>query len=293
MDAIFTKLRSHFERGDVLVRLLLVNAILFLITGTLSVITALMGIDMLSFLAYFELPARWSQILLQPWSLLSYMFLHTQFFHFLFNMLWLYWFGQLFLRCFSTRQLLPVYLLGGICGGLLFLLSYTIFPALIPYESTTYLLGASASILAIVVATAVIIPDAPLHLLLLGEVRLKYIALFVVVVSFLNVASDNAGGNIAHLGGAAFGYFFAKRWQKGDDITRGLAQLIDRFLRLFKPRVRMDVHTGGANFAKEKYQHGRGYQQVVIDAILDKIKRSGYESLSEEEKKKLFQAGKK
>ena len=293
MDAIFTKLRQQFERGDILVRLLFVNTVLFLIAGTLSVITALTGIDLQAILIYFELPAQWYQLFLQPWSLLSYMFLHTQFFHFLFNMLWLYWFGQLFLRCFSTHQFLPVYLLGGIFGGLLFLLSYTIFPALVPYESTTYLLGASASILAIVVATAVMMPDAPLQLLFLGVVRLKYIALFVVVLSFLNVASDNAGGNIAHLGGAAFGYFFARRWKKGKDLSRGLTRMIDRCAQLFKPRVRMEVRSGGAHFAKEKYQHGRGYQETVINAILDKIKRSGYDSLSDDEKKKLFQAGKK
>lgn len=292
MGNIFTDLKRRYFQGNLLFRLIFINVAVFAVATIWLILTRLFNVDGGIVLRYLELPSGLSQLIRQPWSIITYMFLHTNFLHLLFNMLWLYWFGQLFLRWFTEKQLAGVYFSGGILGGILYIISYNLFPYFSGVVSHSFLLGASASVLAIVVATAMRAPNDVVYLLFLGGVKLKYIALFVVGLSFLNVISDNAGGNIAHLGGAFFGYLFVVLYNKGTDMTRGINRIIDCIVNWFKPRPKMRVYRNERERDME-YNRRKKEEQDEIDAILDKMKRSGYDGLSKEEKRKLFNAGKK
>ena len=202
MGNFITDLKSRFHRGDISLQFIYINVGIFVVTTLVSVFLLLFNWNASSWLNFLELPAWIPQFLVQPWSLFTYMFLHVGALHLLFNMLWLYWFGQLFLSFFSARHYRGLYLLGGLCGGLLYLLAFNVFPYFEAYVHGSYLLGASASVLAIVVATAVRQPEYRVNFMFVGAVRLKYVALFMVVTDLLFVTSGNGGGHIAHLGGA-------------------------------------------------------------------------------------------
>ncbi len=294
MEDIFIKLKRQFFEGTILAKLLIINIGIFVILSAFNVVFALFGSSIMGFVQYFELPASFVRALLQPWSLLTYMFLHLDFLHLLFNMLWLFWFGQIFLSRFTERQLLVVYLLGGIAGGLFYMLSYNLFPLFSESVLYSYMLGASASVLAIVVASAMAMPDERVTLMFLGEVKLKYIAIFAVAMSFFNMTSSNAGGNIAHIGGALLGSFFIARLRAGKDITRSVALFIDKIVNFFKSKTKMKAHKGGAYSKNNQAKtHQTNVDQQQVDAILDKVKTSGYESLTPEERAKLFDASKR
>lgn len=225
------------------------------------------------------------------------MFMHAGVLHLLFNMLWLYWFGQMFLSLFSAKHFRGLYLLGGICGGLLYMLAYNVFPYFSTSLYYSYLLGASASVLAVVVATAVRAPEYRVSFMFIGTVRLKYVALFMVVTDLLFMTSGNAGGHIAHLGGALAGWWFASGLSRGHDATAWINQCLDRLsggvsFRSKPKKPKMEVHYGDK--AKDYHYNARKKQQSEeIDRILDKLKKSGYNSLTTEEKKSLFDASKK
>ena len=246
------------------------------------------------------MPSESYEFITHPWTLLTYMFVHYDVWHILFNMLWLYWFGQIFLMAFGEKQMVGLYLWGGIAGGLLYLLAYNLFPY---FEGKQGLMcGASASIIAIVVATAFRMPDYKINLLFLGAISLKYIAIVTILIDLLSVTSANGGGHIAHLGGALLGYWFIVRWEKGKDLTAPLNRLIDRLVTACKPRprIREKRPSARANYRAStrpetdmEYRARKKRESDEIDAILDKIKQSGYTSLTAEEKKRLFEAGKK
>ena len=297
MNTIINELKDNFRRGSICIQLIYINAGVFIITTLVSVILLLFNINITGLFHWLELPAWPQRFLIQPWSILTYMFLHSGVWHILFNMLWLYWFGQLFLAFFSARHFRGLYLLGGLCGGLLYMLAYNVFPYFSPYIYGSYLLGASASVLAIVVATAVREPEYRVNFMFIGAVRLKYVALFMVVTDLLFVTSGNGGGHIAHLGGALAGWWFAKSLQKGHDITRWINQVFDWFsggIKISRPakKPKMKVNRGGKADDYD-YNARKKQQSEEIDRILDKLKQSGYASLTTEEKKRLFDASKK
>ena len=221
--------------------------------------------------------------------------MHAGFLHILFNMLWLYWFGALFLMFFSAKHLRGVYILGGICGGLLYMVAYNVFPYFRPMVDYSFMLGASASVLAIVAATAYREPNYPIRLFLFGTIRLKYLALIVIGTDLLFITSSNAGGHIAHLGGALAGVWFAAGLSKGRDITSWINKTLDAIsVFSFKPRKpKMKVHYGNSRQKDYDYNARKKVQSEEIDRILDKLKKSGYESLTTEEKKSLFDASKR
>ena len=164
------------------------------------------------------------------------MFVHEGFLHLLFNMLWLYWFGQIFLQYFTGRSLGSLYLLGGLAGALLYVVAFNTIPYYMDM-GRGWLIGASAAVMAIVMGAAFYRPDVQLHLFLLGPVKIVYIALFAFVLDFLSLGNPtNPGGHVAHIGGALLGYLFAVQYKKGKDITRWMSQWIDWFVGLFKPR---------------------------------------------------------
>lgn len=298
MDSLITNLLTRFKRADISIRFIYINTLLFLLYSVVAIVALLANKEWGGEIAhYLCLPSSPRLLLLRPWTLITYMFFHTGFWHILFNMLWLYWFGQLFLRLFSTRHFITLYLLGGIAGGLFYILAYNIFPYFKEIESVSYLLGASASVLAIVTATAVREPDYRVGLLFIGSVKLKYIAIFTILLSFLFIGSSNAGGNIAHLGGAFGGWLFAWLLGKGYDITAWMNGLYNFFSRPFKGvgrRRRPKMKAYRTDRTQEyDYNARKRDQEMEINRILEKLKRSGYSSLSDEEKKRLFDAGKR
>ena len=299
MATIITDLKETFRRGNIYIQLIYINVAVFILTTLTEVMFQLFNRSIAGVFEWLELPASVLRFILQPWSLLTYMFMHAGFMHILFNMLWLYWFGALFLSFFSAKHLRGVYILGGICGGLLYMAAYNIFPYFRPMTAYSTMVGASASVLAIVVATAYREPNYPVRLLFFGNVRLKYLALIVVLTDLLFITSSNAGGHIAHLGGALAGLWFAASLNKGKDITSWVNKALDAIAALFnaktwKRKPKMKVHYGN-NTRQNDYDYNarKKAQSDEIDRILDKLKKSGYESLTTEEKKSLFDASKR
>lgn len=296
MVTILTDLKSTFRKGNIYIQLIFINAGVFILTTLLEVMLQLFNRSLEGVFEWLELPASFSRFILQPWSMLTYMFMHAGLMHILFNMLWLYWFGALFLTFFSAKHLRGLYILGGICGGLLYMGAYNIFPYFSPMVDYSFMLGASASVLAIVAATAYREPNYPIRLLLFGTVRLKYLALIVIGTDLLFITSNNAGGHIAHLGGALAGLWFAAGLNKGTDFTSWINKILDVVVSLFsfKPRKpKMKVHYGTNRQKDYDYNTRKQVQSEEIDRILDKLKKSGYESLTTEEKKNLFDASKR
>jgi hypothetical protein len=208
-------------------------------------------------------------------------------------MLWLYWFGRIFLQFFTVRQFGGLYVSGGIVGGFFFLLAYNLFPYFRNVVGFSYLMGASASVMAIVFAAAFYRKETEINLLFIGRIKLIYIALFALIVDLLSVVSANAGGHIAHIGGALFGILFATQLQRGKDLTVSINRLIDRMVNFKKrhhPRMKITYQRPKSD---AEYNMRKRQESDTIDEILDKLKHFGYQSLSAEEKKALFDASKK
>lgn len=297
MGSFITDLKNDFRRGSICQQFIYINIGIFVVTALVAIVGMLFNVGKSSWMEWLELPAWLPQFIKQPWSIVTYMFLHAGILHLLFNMLWLYSFGQLFLMFFSARHFRGLYFLGGFGGGLLYMVAYNFFPYFESYLYGSYLLGASASVLAIVIATAVRNPEYRVNLLLFGQVRLKYLALVMIITDLLFVTSNNAGGHIAHLGGALAGWWFAAGLRKGTDVTKWINGAIDwisggfRIQRVSK-KPKMEVHYGGR--AKDyEYNARKKEQNEEVDRILDKLKKSGYQSLTTEEKKRLFDASKR
>lgn len=299
MAGIFDDLRRTFRQGNIVVRLIFINVAVFVLCTLLSVLLGLFTIDTTELLRNLYLPADLLQLLRRPWTLITYMFMHAGIWHLLGNMLWLYWFGRLFLYFFSSKHLRGLYIVGGLLGGLLYIVAYNTLPIFEGHLYSATLVGASASVLAIAIATAVREPEYQINLMFIGPVRLKYFALFIVLFDILYVGSNNAGGHIAHLGGALAGWWFATGISKGYDITRWANVCMDAIAGLFSKRERkprkpkMKVHTTNARTADYEYNARKKAQSDEVDRILDKLKQSGYSSLSEEEKRRLFEASKR
>jgi hypothetical protein len=204
----------------------------------------------------------------------------------------LYWFGKIFLHFFSQKDLVGLYLLGGIAGGALYMIAYQIFPIFSEKIDSSFLLGASASIMGIIIGMAVTAPNYSVHLVLIGKIPLKWIAVISVILSLLNMASPNAGGEISHLGGALAGYIFAVQQRKGHNITTGLNRFLDAIVNLFKRSPKLKV-THQRPLSDQEYNFRKKQENDKIDRILEKIKKGGYESLSKEEKQTLFQFSQK
>lgn len=259
-----------------------INAAIFVLLGLLAVAEFLFtgGAPLADWLTLqLSVPAYLPSLAGKFWTPFTYMFAHRELFHFFFNMLWLYWMGRIFEDFLNKRQFTFTYLAGGIAGAVLFIIAYNIFPA---FKETVALspplIGASASVMAIVVATATLLPDYSISLLFFGAVRLKYLVMVYVLLDVIGIAGLNAGGSIAHLGGALFGFIFIKQLQAGHDWSK----IFDRKKRLRV--IKNDTRSKQASSVPD---------QEVIDNILDKISRSGYDSLTKKEKEQLFKASNK
>ncbi len=240
---------------------------------------------------WLGVPASVPNLMLKPWTIITYMFVQESFWHLFFNMIWLFWFGKIFMEFMPGKKIFTIYIIGGISGALSFMLAYNIFPV---FEETLHIsttIGASASVLAIAIATAVLVPDYTVNLLFLGQVKIKYIAIFTIVLDVLMIRSGNAGGHLAHLGGAVSGALYILYIRNNVSQLLGLSHFNP--LKLFKPKPLRKVHSAGRPLSDEEYNKQKASKQQKIDQILDKISRSGYTSLSAEEKEILFNSSNK
>jgi membrane associated rhomboid family serine protease len=229
---------------------------------------------------YLRMPSYLPKLLTRFWTPITYMFMHAGILHILFNMLWLYWLGQIFEEYLGKKRIVGVYLLGGLTGALFFLLAYNTLPLFTDAVNGSTVVGASASVMAIVFATATLLPDYTISLMFIGPVKLKWIAIFYLIIDFLGTVGPNAGGEFAHLGGALFGFIYIKQLQRGNDWVGGIAKLFTR-------RSKLKVVSTNANKNPNALP-----RQEEIDRILDKISKSGYDSLNKQEKEILFRASK-
>lgn len=320
-NTLFSQLIARYRNGNMTIKLIFVNVAVFVVTALLQVVYKLffpgteiqvvVGPSLFDFLA---LPSSLGMLVVRPWSLLTYMFMHDlgSITHILFNMLTLYWFGDIFLRRYSVRHMLGLYILGGLGGAALFLLATNVLPFYTNLGGIQYLVGASASILALLIAAAIGMPNFEINLLFIGRVKMKYLAIGLVVIDLLFLSGSNGGGHIAHLGGALMGYLFAINMNKGRDITKWVNASIDSLVSLWrsfssvgKPKMRVSkgggrraqVHSAGNGRGKHQqdvdYNAQSKVQEAEIDAILDKLRKSGYESLSKKEKQLLFDVSKR
>lgn len=290
MSSIIDDIKNHFlKSGNTVGQLIIINVLVFLGLLIPRVLLSMFQLDEIYplVLSYLALPAYWFDVLWKPWTLITYAFVHEGLFHILFNMLFLYTFGNIIADLLGSRRVTSLYIWGAIGGGIFYVLLYNILPIFSTNVHNSILLGASAAVFAIVVGASTLAPDYQLHLLLIGPIRIKYIAVFYLVLSYAQTVGENAGGNIAHLGGALLGYLFIKQLQNGNDWGKPVHAVIDFITGIFKPKPKMRVTY---HSPKEK---ANSPSQAEIDKILDKISVSGYESLTKEEKQKLFSASKK
>lgn len=279
------------------VQLILINIAVFVVMAILRIVFTMS--DMPQVFAFIHhqvaIPALIGDFLQKPWTIITYAFAHdmSSIFHILFNMLFFYWFGRLFVEYLGSDKLIAVYFLGAFAGALAYLLVYN----LIPYYEARIpgggMIGASAAVYAVAVATATLLPDYTFFLLFLGPVRIKYIAAFYIFLSFLGSVGDNEGGNVAHLGGALLGFVYIKQLQAGNNWGAWITMVIDWFRSLFSARRRVKVSYRKAEEPRKATPRTPIISQDEIDTILDKISDGGYDSLTKEEKEKLFNASKK
>ena len=298
---MFKNIISRFKAADIVGKYIYANVAIYifvLFIGVFSVLSNTTGTSE-KLVGYLELPASLPLFLQRPWTILTYMFLHEHFMHILWNMVALYFFGRVFLQFFSVRHFVGAYIMGGILGGIIFIAGYNLFPYFAPVTDSSFLIGASASVLAIVVASAVRSPEYRIQLFLFGSVKLSTFAMATVAISVLMLSGKNAGGNFAHIGGALAGWLMSNLLNKGKDITSLVNRPIDWIVNIFRESNRKKRRKGkftyspGDRNADYEYNARKKASEAEIDRILEKIKKGGYSSLSEEEKKKLFEASSK
>lgn len=287
--SITDEIKQTFKSGSSLTRLIYINLAIFLIVNIVEIFYFILSRhdSYSAFLLTFAVPADLHLLIRKPWTLFTYMFLHKNFLHILFNLLWLYWFGRIFLEYLDGKKLVGVYLLGGLSGAFLYVLVYNIFPVFFKQLELSYALGASAAVMAIVISISVYVPDYAVNLLFVGRVKIIYIALIGFLVTSVFDFSINTGGKIAHIGGALFGYLFTLQYRKGRDLTRGLNRFLSAFFGIFKPKPKVTV-THRKSESDYDFNKRKKEEQIEIDRILDKIAKSGYDSLTKQEKELLF-----
>jgi Uncharacterized membrane protein (homolog of Drosophila rhomboid) len=291
---IWDDIKLTFRKGSNLTRLIYINIAVFFLITIVAGLGFLLNDPEVSVkaLELFSVPASLSTLLIRPWTLITYMFTHKDIWHILFNMLWLYSFGRIFLEYLDQRKLVAVYLLGGISGAFVYILSFNIFPAFTGVVADSIAIGASASVMAVVIAIAAYVPDYTVQLFILGRIKIKYLALGIFVLTSIMDFSVNSGGKLAHIGGALFGYLYILNLRRGRDIGKGFNSIIDFFATIFKPRKKLKVtHKKVAN--EFEYNRIKVEHQKRINQILDKISKGGYDSLTKEEKEALFNESQK
>lgn len=291
---IWDNIKGTFRKGNTLIKLIYINVAVFILISIGSIIGYLLNNPELpaKILNLFSVPSSLHALLVRPWTLITYMFTHKDILHILFNMLWLYWFGIIFLEYLDQKKLVAVYLLGGICGAIVYITSFNIFPVFESVVTESAAIGASASVMAIVVAIAAYVPEYTVNLLLIGRIKIKYVAIAIFIFTSVMDFSSNSGGKLAHIGGAIFGYLYTVNLKRGRDVGKGINKIIDSIVTIFKPRKKLKVtYKKPAN--EYEYNKIKAEHQEQINKILEKISKGGYDSLTKEEKDLLFRESQK
>lgn len=299
-------IRYQFQSGNTITRLIIINVAIFLLLMVFKLAITLGNAFQTdsgvfdSSVQYLFLSADLFWDARHPWVILTHMFTHIGFFHILFNMLVLYWFGRIAGDLLGDHRMLGLYFYSGLTGALLFLLT----APLIYHQGGSTLHGASAAIMGVVAAAGMTAPDYRMRLLLIGDVRLKYVVMGILLIYIIGIANlDNVGGHLAHLGGAGFGFFYVYMLRQGRDMTSGFQSLTAIIMRrksvpqpASRPKVVQKI-PGTTSIIRHLQPPvvtvEEDDEQDKLNAILDKIKRTGLKSLSEEEKKFLDEASQK
>lgn len=290
-------------------KLIYISVVVYIATQLWNLATLLLCWSGFEWTSYLALPSNLSQLALRPWTLLTYMFCHADLshdpFHIVFNMLWLWWFGQFFMRHHTSRQMVSFYLTSGLAAGLFFLVCYNLFPYFALERLFSHIVGASGAIFALIVAVAMRQPDETLGLNLFVKVvwiKMKWFAIIVLAINMLCFSAGNEGGLVCHIGGALFGLLYGWMELKGTDITAWPTMLYDRIARWLHDlrHPKMTASRGGRRepiSADKKrdmdYNAAKRDHEAEIDKILDKISREGYDGLTTEEKQLLFDASRR
>lgn len=298
-NSISNKIKRLLFSKNALSRLLLINIAVFAVVEIFKIYfflfqvpeSQLLGKYAFSKIAlWMAVPANIEFLLLKPWTIFTYMFLHFDFFHLFFNMVMLYFGGTLFMQFLGGKKLISTYIFGGLAGALFYILAFNIFPVFATIKNFSLAMGASASVLAILVAVATYLPDYVIQLFLFGRVKLKYLALVLIAIDLMSIDGSNPGGHIAHLGGALWGFTYILLLRSKIDFYKLFNPVANYLKNLFKPKpkLRVEYTKSKKPVSDETYNMQRAEKQKRIDSILDKIKISGYDSLSKEEKQLLF-----
>ncbi len=286
MNSLWQDIRYKMQAsGSRITMLIGINVLIFLLINIpATFLWLMMKNDILNEFKYeyLALPAYLPRLATHFWTPITYMFMHDGVFHILFNMLWLYWMGQMFEEYLGNKRLVSLYIMGGLAGALFFVLAYNLLPVFAGSLAGASVVGASASVTAVVIATATLLPDNTIYMMFIGPVKLKWLAAFFILIDFLSIAGPNAGGEIAHLGGALMGFIYIKQLNRGHDWSRSVD-------KIFSQRPKVKIVSQNRSYQQQPTSAPR---QEEIDHILDKISQSGYDSLNKHEKDVLFRASK-
>ena len=297
-SSIWDDLKQQFNTGNMITRIILINVAVFIIINLVLVFSGgFHNPDVYyNVVKYFSIHSDWYMTITHPWVILTNMFFHVGFMHILFNMILLYWFGRIVGDLIGDHRILPLYLLGGLFGAFVYFMFAN-------FTTPGYAFGASAAVMAVILAAGVIAPDYLLHLPLIGSVKLKYIVGIFLLLDLIGIGGmNNTGGHAAHLGGAFFGWMFATQLRNGTDWAVPVNNFMDKLNALFKsfntekkrgPRMAYKNPKAERGTKPDVKSNMRSSHQEELDTILDKIKQRGYESLTEAEKEFLFNASKK
>lgn len=287
------------QEGNSLILLIAILAIIFCIFKFILVVYYFSGLDPEAFRSnvfnWFTLPANIDKLMGRPWSIVTYMFMHDGVFHMLGNLLWLWAFGYILQDLTGNNKLIPLFIYGGLAGAIIFVLSYNLFPGLSKSLPGVTLEGASAGVMAIAIATTTLAPDYRIFPMINGGIPLWILTVIFVIIDFASIPVSNTGGHIAHLAGAATGFFFILQLRKGKDWTVGLNKFFDWISNLFNPDKKEWKKTAKQNFhykaqGTQPFKKIPNVTQKRVDDILDKINQQGYRFLTDEEKEILKRA---
>jgi len=312
MNSVLDDFKNAWHKpNNGLAQLIIINVAVYV--GFWVILTAMLlaGINVNEasnmILDWIAIPASIERFVIRPWTIITYAFMHDSgLFHILFNMLWLYWFGKVFVDFLGSQRLINLYILGALAGGIIYLTFYSLVPLFrnsMDPSSPTIMIGASAAVYAVVAATATYWPNHRFYLIFFGPVKIVYIAVVAIFISYISIIQrDNLGGNIAHLGGALIGYIYAKQLLKGNELGKWVFSSMMFIKSFFVKSPNIKVSHRQKKAKKSSFKSTRStsssqtkgdFSQAEIDKILDKISERGYDSLSKEEKEKLFNASKK
>lgn len=282
--SFINNLKYRFELLNIAEKIILLNVIIFIIPFFIKTFFFLFNIESLDLIYWLKLSPDILTFIFTPWTIITYGFIHGGISHILWNMILLYFSSRFFLNLFSAQKFLNTYFLGIILGGIIFLLSFSIFPVF--KNSYANLIGSSAGVMSVLIFVCTYSPDQEIRIIFFN-LKLKYLGIALVLIDIIQIPSGNAGGNLAHLGGSLFGFIYANQLKNGNDIGLFFEKFLFSFYKFYKKPVRLKAVHKNKNTNQTSID-----KQKRVDDILDKISNSGYDSLSKEEKDFLFKIGK-